>query len=90
MNLNKNSLLATMNPFTLILGLFAAFLIAVISARRYKDTNDFKKACIHAMVIYLICAVVLVLTKTPLLMIVGFGICTFVFTACFSNYYFYK
>jgi hypothetical protein len=90
MNMNENSLMVHMNPAVLIAALLACVVISMVSAGRYRNTYDFKKALIHAVVMYTVLAVVLILLHISFLLIIGYGFCTFVFTACFSNYYFYK
>jgi hypothetical protein len=89
MNLDEKSVLSTMNPVYPLLGFGAVIFISIFSARRYRNTYDFKNSVRCAMTLYVILGLILVIINIPILLVIGYGICTFIFTALFSNYYFY-
>lgn len=89
MNLNEKSLLSTLNPVYLLIGFLLVILISFYSARRYRNTNDFGKAIRNAMIFYVLLGIALLFLKVPIVLIIGYGICTGIFTTWFSNYYFY-
>lgn len=90
MNFDRNSILSTMNPISNILGFAFILLISIYSAYKYRNTYDLKKSLKCSIVLFLMIGVVLFFIKVPLVLIIGYGICTLIFTTCFSNYYFYK
>jgi hypothetical protein len=89
MNFDDKSVLSTMNPVFPAAGFLIVILISIYSARRYRSTNDFKKSFLCAAILYVFLGVVLLAVKIPFFLVIGYGICTFIFTAWFSNYYFY-
>lgn len=89
MNFNEKSILSTMDPVLTILGFVFVIIISFYSARRYRNTNDYKKSIICAMVLYIIMSIILFLFDVPIFLIIGYGLCTFIITSWFSNYFFY-
>lgn len=90
MNINEESVFAVMNPLSLLAGAAAVCLLAWFCARKYRDTNDFKKS----VRLYVPCAVVLGLLlmfvlQIDVILCIGLGICGFVVLALISNHYFY-
>lgn len=89
MTINKNSLLATMNPIILILMLAAVGMLAYICARRKRNTNDFSGSVKIYVPAVLVLDVVFWVLGVPLILLVGFDIMGFIILALISNHYFY-
>lgn len=89
MTINKNSLLATMNPVLLLLMLAAVGVLAYVCARRKRNTNDFSGSVKIYVPAVLVLDVVFWVLGVPLILLVGFDIAGFVILALISNYYFY-
>lgn len=89
MTINKNSLLATMNPVLLLLMLAAVGVLAYVCARRKRNTNDFSGSVKIYVPVVLVLDVVFWVLGVPLILLVGFDIAGFVILALISNYYFY-
>ena len=90
MNFNRDSILISMNPIVVILGFIFILLISIYSAHKYCNTYDLRKSLKCSMALFIIMAAILFIIKVPIIMIIGYGICTSIFTIWFSNYYFYK
>jgi hypothetical protein len=90
MNFDEKSILSTMDPILVIIGFIVCLIISNLSSRRYRDTNDSKKSIICSMTLFIILGVFLFICDFPFFLILGYGICTFIFTLWFSNYYFYN
>jgi uncharacterized membrane protein len=89
MNFDEKSILSTINPVVSLIGFVLIILISFYSAYRFRDTNDFKKSLKFAMFLFAIAGIVLMLLDLPLFLIIGYGLCICIFTAWFSNYFFY-
>ena len=89
MTINKNSLLATMNPAILLLMLAAVGGLAYVCARRNRNTNDFSGSVKIYIPAVLVLDIVFWVLGVPLILLVGFDIVGFVILALISNYYFY-
>ncbi|MED9883154.1 MAG: hypothetical protein UFD80_10875 [Blautia sp.] len=89
MTINKNSLLATMNPAILLLMLAAVGGLAYVCARRKRNTNDFSGSVKIYIPAVLVLDIVFWVLGVPLILLVGFDIVGFVILALISNYYFY-
>jgi len=87
---DKNSILSTMNPVSIIFGFAFILIISIYSAYKYRNTYDLKKSLKYSMLLFLIIGFILIIINVPILIIIGYGICTLIFTIWFSNYYFYK
>ncbi len=85
-----NNLMYTMNPLMLIGGFAIIALIAWVSARAYRNTNDFRKSVKLYAVLAVAGIVIYYLAGMPAVLIVSYLVCGFVFTALFSNHYFYS
>lgn len=88
---NENSLLAVMNPFCLLAGAALVCILAWYCAKRYQNTNDFKKS----VRLYVPCVLVLDLLlvfvlEIDMLLCIGLDLCGFVVLALISNHYFYS
>ena len=89
--INENALLAVMNPFCLLAGGVLVCILAWCCARRYKNTNDFKKSVYLYMPCVIILDLVLVFVlKIDTLLCIGLDLCGFVVLALISNHYFYS
>lgn len=90
MEINENSLLATMNPFCLLGGIMAVCLLAWFCARRCRNTNDFKKSVQMYLPLMLVLDVVLLFVlKIDIFLCIGIDFVGFIALALISNYYFY-
>lgn len=91
MTVNENSMLAVMNPFCLLFGCVCVCLLAWFCARRYRNTNDFKKSVQmyvpFAIVLDLILALAL---DIDVLLCIGMDMLGFVVLMLISNHYFYS
>ncbi len=88
---NENSLLAVMNPFCLLAGAALVGILAWYCAKRYQNTNDFKKSVYFYVpcVIFLDLFLLFVLEIDGLLCI-GLDLCGLIVMALISNHYFYS
>lgn len=90
MEINENSILAVMNPFSLLAALLLICLTAWLSVRFYQDTNDFKRSlkCYIPMLAVLDCIFIFAL-HIDVILTLGLDLCGIVALALISNYYFY-
>lgn len=89
MTINENSLLAVMNPATLLAGLAVLGAIAYFCARRYRNTNDFAKSVRMYLPLMLAADVVFYILEIPVILLLGIDVAGFVIMALVSNHYFY-
>lgn len=90
MTINENSILAKVNPLTLLAGGALICILAYLCARKYKNTNDFAKSTALFLPLALVLNVVLVAyLEISVILTVGLDICGFITLALISNYYFY-
>lgn len=88
---NENSLLAVMNPFCLLLGGVLVCLLAGYCARRYKNTNDFKKSVrLYVPSVIVLDLILVFVLEIDVLLCMGLDLCGFVVLALISNHYFYS
>ncbi len=88
---NEQSLLAVMNPLSLLAGCALVGLLAWFCAWKYKNTNDFKKS-VHLYVpsVIVLDLILALLLDIDVLLCIGMDICGFVVLALISNHYFYS
>lgn len=90
MEINENSLLATMNPLSLIAGIATGCFIAWFCARRYRNTNDFKKSAqLYLPLIIVLDMALLFCLEIDIFLCAGIDLVGFIGLALISNYYFY-
>lgn len=90
MELNENSLLATLNPFSLLAGIFAMCLLAWFCARRYRNTNDFKKSVqLYLPLMTGLDLALLFGLDIGIFLCLGIDLFGFIALALISNHYFY-
>lgn len=89
MPINEKSLLATMNPVTLLLMLAAVGILAYVCARRKRNTNDFSGSVKIYIPAVLVLDALFWMLDVPVILLVGFDLMGFVFLALISNYFFY-
>jgi len=89
MLVNKNSLLATMNPVMLILMLAAVVILSYVCARMKRNTNDFAGSVKIYIPAVLVLDVLFWALDVPLILLIGFDIMGFIILALISNYFFY-
>lgn len=89
MNFPENSILVMINPFSLVVGFIVIIFISIFSARKYRNTNDFKKSIQLSLLLAIIMSIIFAFFGVPLIVLMGYLLCDFIFTSWFSNYYFY-
>lgn len=88
MTVSENSLLATMNPILLLIGLALVITAGCFCAWKFRDTNDFAKSTRLYIAIVIIVNIILIIIKLPIIIILGLDICGFIAMALRSNHYF--
>lgn len=90
MEMNENSILATMNPICLLAGIALVCLLAWFCAKRYRNTNDFKRSVqMYIPSVIALDILLLFVLRIDIILCIGMDICGFVVLALISNYYFY-
>lgn len=86
----NESILTSMNPLYLLAGLILVCGIGWYCARRYRNTNDFKKSTrLYLPLMLAADAVLLFGLDIDILLCAGLDLCGFIAMALRSNYYFY-
>jgi len=87
---DSNPVLTSISPLMLLVCFAVIAAIAFISARAYRNTNDFKKSAVMYAVLAVAASGVYYIIGIPGIIIAGYFICGFIFTALISNHYFYS
>ncbi|MCI8890020.1 MAG: hypothetical protein HFH34_01465 [Eubacterium sp.] len=88
---NENSLLAAMNPFCLLAGAALVCILAWYCAKRYQNTNDFKKSVyVYVPCVIFLDLLLLFVLEIDALLCIGLDLCGLIVMALISNHYFYS
>jgi len=90
MNLDENSLLATINPLTLCGAVAVVLVIGYFCAWRYKNTNDFAKSVRLYIPLIIIADIIMIMMGILIMIVLALDIMGFVAMALFSNHFFYS
>lgn len=88
MELDENSLLATMNPLILLGAVAAVLVIGYFCAWKYKNTNDFAQSVRLYFPLIIIADIIMIMTGIPIIILLALDIMGFVVMALFSNHFF--
>lgn len=88
MTMLEESILSTMNPLLLLVGVALVVAAGYFCAWKFRNTNDFAKSTRLYIPIIIAIDIILVLIGLPVIIILGLDICGFVAMALRSNHYF--
>lgn len=90
MKVNENSVLASMNPISLLAGVFIICLAAWLCVYIYRKTNDFKKSLkLFIPVTAILDSIFFFVLQIDVVLIAGIDLCGAIVLSLISNYYFY-
>ena len=90
MKVDESSVLAVMNPFSLLAGGALVCLVAWICVYLFRNTNDFRKSLIvYVPVLCVLDCAFIFLLGIDLILVLGLDLCGIVVLALISNHYFY-
>lgn len=90
MEFNESSILAEMNPQVLLCGILLIGITAFFCARKYRNTNDFKKSSKLYAVLMIPIFLVLLWIGLGIVLSAGVIIFGFIVMALVSNHYFHS
>ncbi len=90
MKVDENSVLAVMNPLSLLAGGALVCLAAWICVYLFRNTNDFKKSLkVYVPVLGVLDCIFIFLLSIDLILVLGLDLCGIIVLALISNHYFY-